>query len=226
VQLRYGVLKLSFKRFFEVFVTWSIVIWVWVQTSFEQQCRIVQHWMCHIHVYTGRKSDEMSPQTTSQGEIQNLSHVEMRWSSCVTRSSRQLCHGSFIAQRAKTPRKRPKTLHRTLGTPQRHKFPLSNCCKASNQLISCLLKSKRSLLISSNCRSLLTNGSCIWIRKYAKATIVSFARDWPISAHVDINAVSHGMSRMSQSVIFRSFALLNDNNLSWMSEKCYKGSQH
>jgi hypothetical protein len=34
------------------------------------------------------------------------------------------------------------------------------------------------------------------------------------------------MSQMSQSVTFRSFAPLNDNNLSWMSEKCYDGSQH
>jgi len=32
-------------------------------------------------------------------------------------------------------------------------------CKASNQLISCLLKSKRSLSISSNCCSLLMKGA-------------------------------------------------------------------
>jgi hypothetical protein len=125
----------------------------------EQQCRIIQHRMHHIHVYMGRKSDEMSPQATSQGETsESRSHGNalIILHSSITRSSCQLCHSSFITQREKTPWKRPKTQHRTPRTPQRHKFPLSNHLQGIKP--ANLFKSKRSLLISSNCHS---HGSCI-----------------------------------------------------------------
>jgi hypothetical protein len=128
--------------------------------------------MRYIHVYTGRKSNEMSPQTTSQGDF--------RIESVTWKRADRL---AFISSTL------PRLLHRPkhLGNDQKHRPEPpghlggvnSHCltaCKASNWLISCLLKSKRSSSISSNCRLLLTNCSCIWFREYAKATIVSFAR--------------------------------------------------
>ena len=52
--------------------------------------------MHYIHVYMGRKSNEMSPQATSQGETsESWSRGNMLTVLC---SSCQLCHGSFIAQ--------------------------------------------------------------------------------------------------------------------------------
>ena len=159
VQLRYRALKLSFKCLFEVFVTWFIIIWVWVWTSFKQQCCIIQQWMHHIHVYMGWKNNEMSPQATSQGETSES--WSRGYALTVLHSSHQLCHGSFITQ---------NTSEMTKNTAQNPWDTL-----ASNWLISHLLKSKRSSLISSNCCSLLMNGSCIWFRKYTKAMIVSFA---------------------------------------------------
>jgi len=158
VQLRYGAWKLSFKHRFEAFATWSIIIWVWVRTSFEQHRCIVPHRMRHIHVYTGSKSNEMSPPATSQGETFRIS---------VT--CKRVDRLAFISPSLPSPLHCPKHL----GDVN------SRCltaCKVSNRQISRLLKSKRSSSRSSNCRSLLTNGSCIWFHEYAKVTIVSFAR--------------------------------------------------
>ena len=63
------------------FLTWFIIIWFCIWSSFEWHCHIVQHWMCHIHVYTGSKSNEISPPVTSQGQTsesgscRNISHI-------------------------------------------------------------------------------------------------------------------------------------------------------
>ena len=55
VQLRYRAWKLSFKHLFEAFATWSIIIWVCIQRSFEQHGHIIRHQMCQICVYMQQK---------------------------------------------------------------------------------------------------------------------------------------------------------------------------
>ena len=155
VQLRYWAWKLSPKCLFEAFAMWFIIIWVYIWTSFEQHCCIIQHKMCHIHVYMGSRSNKISPPATLQG--QTSKSQSQRNKLIISHSLCHFCHGFFIIQNTS------KMSTNTTQNLSNVDFHCLTTFKVSNQPISHLLKLK---LRSSNCYLLLTNGSCIWFHKY------------------------------------------------------------
>jgi hypothetical protein len=74
--------------------------------------------MHHIHVYT--EAMKWVHKWLHKVRLQNLDHVDFHWPSCI-----HLINSAMAPSLPKTPRKWPKTLPRTLGTPWRCKFPLS-----------------------------------------------------------------------------------------------------
>ena len=126
-----------------------------------------------------------------------------------------------------TPRKRPKTPPRTPGTPRRRKFPLSNRLQVIKPANLSFSQIKEKLVDKLKLSFAPDEWQLHLVSRIRQGYDSIFCAGTGQFQHALIlNAVSHEMSRMSQFVTFRSFALLNDNNLSWMSEKCYEGSQH
>lgn len=98
--------------------------------------------MCHIHVYTGSKSTEMSPPVTLQNET---SESRSRGNTLI-KSHIHLVISAMAPSLPKAPQKRPQTPLRTPGTPWQCEFPLSNCLQGIKPLNLSFTQIKKKLI--------------------------------------------------------------------------------